>query len=207
MNMVTNQGVVALDLNFIEEVKKRSGQPLDRCYQCQKCTAGCQVGDYLDLLPNQIIRLIQFGCKDELLNSTAIWLCVNCETCGARCPNDISISAVTDVLREMAVEEKVVAKEKNVAIFHDTFLNAIKSGGRVHEVTMLMRYKLKSGRLFEDIPMGLGLFKRGKMPLLPSRVKNREKVKQIFAARRGNKVSLQSSTIQSPPNDYHHTSV
>lgn len=194
MNMVTNHGVVPLDFQFIHQVKEQSGQPLDLCYQCQKCAAGCQVGAYIDFQPNQIIRLIQFGLKDELLKSSAIWLCVNCETCGARCPNGISISAVTDALREMALKENVVAKEKNVAIFHDTFLNAIKSGGRVHEVTMLMRYKLKSGRLFEDIPMGLGLLKRGKMPLLPSRVKNRDKVKKIFATEREKKVTLMGNT-------------
>lgn len=171
MNIITNNGSEQLNLNFIQEVKKRSCQPIDLCYQCQKCSSGCQVGLYIDFQPNQIIRMIQFGLKDELLKSSAIWLCVNCETCGARCPNGISISAVTDALREMALEEKVAASEKNIPIFHETFLNAVKSGGRVHEATMLVRYKLKSGNLFDDMKMGLELFKRGKMPLLPSRIK------------------------------------
>lgn len=196
MNMVTSQGAVPLDFNFLQEVKERSGQPLDLCYQCQKCAAGCQVGAYIDFQPNQIVRLIQFGLKDELLKSNAIWLCVNCDTCGARCPNNISISAVTDALREMALEEKVVAKEKNVALFHDAFLKSVKSGGRVHEPTMLMHYKLKSGRLFEDIPMGIGLFFKGKMPLLPSRVKNRERVKKIFAAEKQKKVCVRDCKQQ-----------
>ncbi|MEG6616030.1 4Fe-4S dicluster domain-containing protein [Peptococcaceae bacterium 1198_IL3148] len=180
MNIITNNGLQQMDFNFMQEVKERSCQPIDLCYQCQRCASGCQVGSYIDFQPNQIIRMIQFGLKDELLKSSAIWLCVNCDTCGARCPNEISISAVTDALREMAIEQNVAASEKRVHVFHDNFLNAVKSGARVHEVTMLMKYKLRSGDLFSDIKMGLDLFTRGKLPLLPSKVKNKDKVKQIF---------------------------
>nr|WP_207754963.1 4Fe-4S dicluster domain-containing protein [Desulforadius tongensis] len=169
-----------MDFNFIKEVKERSCQPVDLCYHCQKCSVGCQVASYTDFRPNQIIRMIQFGLKDELLKSTAIWLCVNCETCGARCPNGISVSAVTDTLREMALEEGVPAGVKNVPLFHQAFLNSVKSGGRVHEPTMLVRYKLKSGNLFEDMKMGIDLFKKGKLPLFPSRTKNKDQVKKIF---------------------------
>ncbi|MBO8137351.1 MAG: 4Fe-4S dicluster domain-containing protein [Desulfotomaculum sp.] len=180
MNIITNDKEEQLDFNFLQEVKKRSCQPIDLCYQCQKCAAGCQVASYTDFRPNQIIRLIQFGLKDEALKSSAIWLCVNCETCGARCPNGISISAVTDTLREMALEEKVPASVKNVPLFHKAFLDSVKSGGRVHEPTMLLRYKLKSGNLFEDMKMGLDLFKKGKLPLFPSRTKHKDAVKKIF---------------------------
>lgn len=193
MNIVTNNGPIQLDLNFIDEVKERSGQPLDLCYQCQKCASGCQVGAFIDYQPNEIIRLIQFGLKDELLNSSAIWLCINCETCGARCPNGISISAVTDALREMALEEGVSPKEKNIAIFHNTFLNSVKFGGRVHELSMLGFYKLKSGRIFDDIKMGLGMMTKGKLPLLPGKARNKEKVKRIFEAAQRKKATEQKS--------------
>jgi heterodisulfide reductase subunit C len=187
VNIITNNGSQQIDFNFIQEVKKRSCQPIDLCYQCQRCASGCQVGSYIEFQPNQIIRMIQFGLKDELLKSSAIWLCVNCDTCGARCPNGISISAVTDALREMAIEQNVAASEKRVYVFHDNFLNAVKSGARVHEVTMLMKYKLKSGDYFSDIKMGMDLFMRGKLPLLPSKVKNKDKVKQIFNSIKNNK--------------------
>ncbi|WP_051688144.1 4Fe-4S dicluster domain-containing protein [Desulfofalx alkaliphila] len=181
MNIVTNQGSKELNFtNFVLEVKERSCQPLELCYQCQKCSAGCQVGDYTDFHPSQIIRMIQFGLKEEVLKSKFIWLCANCETCGARCPNGISTSAISDALREIALEEKVPASEKNIPIFHENFLNAVKSNGRIHEATMLAMYKLKSGDLFSDIKMGLDLFTRGKLPLLPARVKTKGKIRQIF---------------------------
>ncbi|MTI81937.1 MAG: heterodisulfide reductase [Firmicutes bacterium] len=180
MNIITKGQSDQLDFHFIKEVKERSCQPLDLCYHCQKCSAGCQVASYTDFRPNQIVRMIQFGLKGELLKSSAIWLCVNCETCGARCPNGISISAVTDTLREIAIEENVPAAVKNIPIFHHSFLNSVKSNGRVHEPVMLVRYKIKSGKLLEDIKMGMDLFAKGKMPLFPSRTKNKDLVKQIF---------------------------
>ena len=31
------------------------------CYQCGKCTAGCPVAERMDVLPNQIVRLVQLG--------------------------------------------------------------------------------------------------------------------------------------------------
>ncbi len=180
MNIITNNASKEMNFNFAQQVSKCSGQPINLCYQCQRCASGCQMAAYADLTPNQIIRMIQFGLKDELLRSSAIWLCVNCDTCGARCPNGISISAVTDALREIALKENVPAAVKNVPIFHENFINSVKAGGRVNEVTMLARYKLKSGDLFSDIKMGFDLFRKGKLPLLPGKVSSKEQVRRIF---------------------------
>lgn len=180
MNIITNSDTKALDFNFAKEVSELSNQPINLCFQCQRCASGCQMSAYGDLTPNQIIRMIQFGLKDELLKSRAIWLCVNCDTCGARCPNNISISAITDTLREMALKEQVPAAVKNIPIFHNNFINSIKSWGRVHEISMLGFYKLKSGDLFSDLKMGFDLFTRGKLPLLPSRVRAKDQLRKIF---------------------------
>ena len=29
------------------------------CYQCGKCSAGCPMAEHMDLLPNQLVRLVQ----------------------------------------------------------------------------------------------------------------------------------------------------
>ncbi|RYD05573.1 hypothetical protein N752_09510 [Desulforamulus aquiferis] len=124
--------------------------------------------------------MIQFGLKDELLKSKAIWVCVGCETCGARCPNGIRIASVMDALREMAIEEGVAPGEKDIKLFHDCFLNSAKSYGRVHEGTMLMRYKLKSGHLMDDVGVGIKMFLKGKLALFPHSVPSKVEVKRIF---------------------------
>ncbi len=87
--------------------------------------------------------MIQMGMRREVLGSRAIWLCVSCETCGTRCPNEIDIGVLMDSLREMAIEEGIPAQERNILLLHQAFVQSIRRGGRVHEATMLIDYKLK----------------------------------------------------------------
>jgi heterodisulfide reductase subunit C len=168
------------DPRFLEEAKRRSGEDLSLCYQCLKCTAGCPTAPHMEFRPNTIIRMIQMGMKERVLRSHAIWLCVSCETCGTRCPNKIDIGVLMDVLREMAVEEKVPAAEKNIHLLHEAFVKSIRRGGRVHEATMLIDYKLRSRDFFTDLIPGMVLFMKGKIPLLPTLIKGRDEVKRIF---------------------------
>lgn len=165
--------------SFVEEVKLYSGQPIDLCFQCLKCAAGCTMGNCTDYTPNQILRLIQLGMKEKVLKSSMIWICTGCEICGTRCTNGIKMSEVMDTLKEMAVKENMV-KEKKIHIFNDVFLNTIKSRGRIHEVSMLTIYKLKSGDLFSDIDVGMKMFLKGKLPLIPKNVRDKLHLKRIF---------------------------
>jgi heterodisulfide reductase subunit C len=169
-----------VDSSFLEEAMKKSGENLSLCYQCLKCTAGCPTAPYMDIRPNNIIRMIQMGMKDAVLRSHAIWLCVSCETCGTRCPNEIDIGVLMDTLREMAIEEKVPAAEKNIHLLHEAFVQSIRRGGRVHEATMLIDYKLRSRDFFTDLGPGMKLFVKGKIPLLPEFIKGRKDIQRIF---------------------------
>lgn len=164
---------------FIEEVKLKSHQPVDLCYQCQKCASGCSLLRYADYTPNQILRLVQLGQKNKVLQSSMIWLCTGCEICGARCPNGIKMAEVMDALKEIAIAENVI-KEKNIQTFNEVFLGTVKSRGRIHEASMMAVYKLKTKDLFSDMDLGLKLFLKGKMPLLGKKVKAGKQIKDIF---------------------------
>src|SRR5512139_783571 len=176
----TLTSVGKVNSSFLEEASKKSGEDLSLCYQCLKCTAGCPTAPYMDIRPNNIIRMIQMGLRKEVLGSSAIWLCVSCETCGTRCPNKIDIGVLMDALREMAVKEKVPAAEKNIHLLHEAFVESIRRGGRVHEATMLMEYKLRSRDFFTDLIPGMKLFLKGKIPVLPTLIKGRDEIKRIF---------------------------
>jgi heterodisulfide reductase subunit C len=178
LETVTSVGKV--DSSFLEQAKQKSGEDLSLCYQCLKCTAGCPTAPYMDIRPNNIIRMIQMGMKEAVLGSSAIWLCVSCETCGTRCPNEIDIGVLMDALREMAIEERIPAKEKNIHLLHEAFVQSIKRGGRVHEATMLIDYKLRSRDFLTDLIPGMILFMKGKIPLFPSLIKGRGEIKKIF---------------------------
>jgi len=166
---------------FLKEVNDRmGGVPIQNCYHCRKCTAGCPVAFAMDYNPNAVIKMIQMGQRDEVLKSSTIWLCASCETCVTRCPNDVDIARMMDVLREMAIEEQVAPREKNVLKFHEAFLSNIKLGGRINEPLMIALYKLKSGDYFSDLGMGLSMFLKGKIKPVSPRTRDMKSVRQIF---------------------------
>jgi len=167
--------------SFLEEVNDRiGGVPIQSCYHCRKCTAGCPVAFAMDYNPNTVIKMIQMGMKEKVLGSSTIWLCASCETCVTRCPNEVDIARMMDTLREMAIESGVSVGEKNIVKFHEAFLTNIKMGGRINEPTMLVHYKLKSGDLFSDMGLGLSMFMKGKIKPISPRTKDMGSVRKIF---------------------------
>jgi heterodisulfide reductase subunit C2 len=89
-------------VHLVEEI---SGEDLSACYQCGKCSAGCPAAGAMDILPNQIVRLIQLGLVQEAMSSETIWLCAACQTCYARCPKGVDLTRVMEALRELAMQE------------------------------------------------------------------------------------------------------
>lgn len=166
------------DQSFYQYVREKSDQPIELCYQCQKCAAGCKMAEQGEYTPNQIIKMVQLGMK-KVLNSSSIWLCSSCEICGARCPNKIKTAEIIDVLKELAVESNII-KEKNINLFNKVFLDNVRSMGRIHEIRMMMSYKLKSRDLFSDLDLGFKMFTKGKLPFFTKGTKSKSKVKQIF---------------------------
>jgi len=84
---------------IIKKVEDISGQNVLACYQCGKCSAGCPMVSLMDLLPNQIIRLVQLGQVEDVLNSKTIWLCASCFSCTTRCPKGVDLAKVMEALR------------------------------------------------------------------------------------------------------------
>lgn len=91
---------------FVAKVEELSGQKILACYQCGKCSAGCPAISEMDILPNQVIRYIQLGFKDELLKSKSFWACASCLTCNARCPKGIKIAEVMEAVRQISLRKR-----------------------------------------------------------------------------------------------------
>ncbi|MCD5408946.1 4Fe-4S dicluster domain-containing protein [Candidatus Bipolaricaulota bacterium] len=80
------------------KVEELSGENLYACYQCGKCAAGCLFADHMDLLPNQVLRLVQLS-DESVLSSRAPWVCASCLACEVRCPKGVDIAKVMEALR------------------------------------------------------------------------------------------------------------
>ena len=146
-----SKSMITPDSNWLYAVEKSSGVKVSACYQCKKCSSGCPVTFAMDYLPNQILHMIQMGLKDEVLKSATIWVCASCETCTTRCPNDIDIAKIMDVMRRESLNSGLAVGEKKVTVFHEAFLSSIESRGRVYELGMIGHYSLKSGDTKEKL--------------------------------------------------------
>jgi heterodisulfide reductase subunit C len=132
--------------------------------------------------PNRIVRMIQLGMEEEVLNTRTIWACVLCSTCTARCPRDVDVPRIMDALRITAKKRGINNKFKNANAFHDVFMNSIMKHGRVYELGLLIGLKLKqSGTLFEELDIGLpAMLSAGlRIPKLPPKVNNPDEILKI----------------------------
>jgi len=166
-----------------KKIEDLSRQKISACFQCEKCTNGCPATFAMDVMPHRLMRFLQLGLLDEALRSETIWVCASCETCSTRCPNDIDIAHVMDTLRQFSRKEGVKTARQNAPIFHSAFLSSLRRHGRVHEPEMALLYTLKSDGLSglrKQAGTGMAMFKRGKIKLLPPRVRARRQVKDIF---------------------------
>ncbi len=149
-------------------VMKESGQNVNLCYQCRKCAAGCPISYAMDYKPAQIIHAIRLGLDDLVFNSKTMWLCSSCETCTTRCPQEVDIAKVMDAVKITAVKKGIKPTVSQVACFNRAALSNIKKFGRMYEMGMIMGLKMRTFELFKDMELGMKMFKKGKLKVVPS---------------------------------------
>ncbi|GFK92202.1 hypothetical protein NNJEOMEG_00023 [Fundidesulfovibrio magnetotacticus] len=167
------------DADFVARVQAESGQNTALCYQCGNCTAGCPYTFAYDIPVSRIMRLVQAGQRRAVLSCRSIWLCATCESCTTRCPNDIDVARIMDVLRHMARREGF-ATERNVKVFWDSFLDSVRRHGRVFEAGLLARYVFLTGRFWTDADLAPRILPKNKLGLKPHAIKGQAEMAKIF---------------------------
>jgi heterodisulfide reductase subunit C len=156
---------------------------ISRCYQCLSCTLGCPVAFAMDLKPHEILKYVQLGAKEKVLGASTLWICASCEACATRCPQEIEIVKVMDLLRRMAEEEGTVTEKGPV--LNRVFLEAIRKKGRVHELSLILDLKRETGELLrlnkDEMKLGLAMFRHGKLKLLPTKIQETDVMQRLFS--------------------------
>jgi len=91
------------DTAFLEQIERESGEDLSRCYQCGNCSGSCPVSFAMDVPVSQVIRFVQLGQEQAVLQANSMWLCVSCLQCQARCPKCLDPSKVMEALRRFSL--------------------------------------------------------------------------------------------------------
>jgi heterodisulfide reductase subunit C len=166
----TKPNMISLELTkqsqrLSTEIQKLTGENVDLCYQCKKCTLGCPTAYEMALKPHEMMRALQFGAESEVFESGMIWMCLSCETCNTRCPQDIDILRVIDGLRELSMSGRVAYYNPHPEIpsLHRYFLRLVKRFGRIDELRLAIVMNLKMVDPFKDIDLALPLLMKRKL--------------------------------------------
>ncbi len=96
----------------IERIREISREMIADCIQCGKCSAACPATGGMDLLPNQIIRYLQLGRVDKVIESKTLWSCASCFTCASRCPRNVDLARLMEAVRLVVVRKREGSKLK-----------------------------------------------------------------------------------------------
>ena len=184
--------MVSPDYGFLEAVEAAGPFNVSACFQCRKCTSGCPATFAMDIPPDQVVRLVLLGARDEVLRSHTIWVCASCETCTTRCPNGVKIAELMDGLKEMALKSGIPSPEPTVTALHREFLTDIGRRGRVFEGGLIPRFVMASGKTWsmlstgawkEEASLGWKMFRRGRLALYPHGIKGKDEVRSILSGK------------------------
>jgi heterodisulfide reductase subunit C len=75
-----------IDPDLMHEVKEYGAVGIEKCFNCGNCTAICPLTSDEHPFPRNMIRLVQMGMKDHILENTDPWLCYYCGECSDTCP-------------------------------------------------------------------------------------------------------------------------
>ena len=169
--------------SFLAEVIEATpgGERLLHCLQCGSCGGSCPSGADMEHTPRTIFALINAGERERVLSANTMWACVSCYFCTTRCPQEIPITDVMYALKRMSIAQR---------LYHDTdapalakaFTDFVDKYGRSFELGLATSYHLLNRPLqaMKMGPMGLAMFRRGRMALTPSKIKNLGQLQAII---------------------------
>lgn len=77
-----------VDPTFVDELKKYGAIGVEQCFNCGNCTAVCPLSSDDYAFPRKMIRLIQVGQKEQMVQNLDPWLCYYCGECTTTCPRE-----------------------------------------------------------------------------------------------------------------------
>jgi len=112
--------------------------------------------------------MIRAGKRDEVLQSTSMWMCTSCYNCIVRCPRELPITHIMHGLAHYAKRLGIAPKNQPTHKFSQLFWNNLAKTGRVNELKLgLALYfmngvgeGIKTSLKMKDVGMGMMMTRR-----------------------------------------------
>ena len=119
---------VDLKKEILLQLEKLRDEIPEYCFQCARCTSGCEAHRLLELEPHRIVALLKKGLIDEMVNSDIIWTCMSCFKCWERCPQKVAPVEILFLLKNRAV-----ALGKQIPGNYTAAITSVLSNGLLQE--------------------------------------------------------------------------
>ena len=146
---------------------------LNCCIQCATCSAACPAVDFMDHTPRLLIGMINAGLRDEVLESNTFWICASCFACSDHGPKGIRPSELMYVLKRYSLWKNTFRRDLVGPDFSRRFVKMIMRTGKSYEPGYAPAFIFEGGfsGLLRNMQGGLKLLAKGRLPLIPSRIK------------------------------------
>ncbi len=163
--------------NFRQEILRLAGHEVSTCIQCGTCSASCPTANLMKPSIRKLVKLCLEGKKEEAINNDTLWLCTSCLLCTIRCPRGIKPKSVVSALKFIAEQENVGGADQS---YEELWLKQIKEYGRYTELPLTMEFLFifPQGAV-QSLEIGLELMPKGRLELIPQRVKGLGEMKRI----------------------------
>jgi ferredoxin len=77
-----------IDTTLLDELKEYGAVNIEACFNCGNCTAICPLTSDDYTFPRNMIRRVQIGQRERIMESLDPWLCYYCGECSTTCPRE-----------------------------------------------------------------------------------------------------------------------
>jgi quinone-modifying oxidoreductase subunit QmoC len=157
--------------NFLREVEDNveEGEWVKMCMQCGVCSGSCPLGPHWDHPPQELFMMIRAGKRDEVLQSTSMWMCTSCYNCIVRCPRELPITHIMHGLAHYAKRLGIAPKNQPTNKFAELFWKNLVKTGRVNELRLGLSLYFMNG-FGEGVKTSLKMQKIGLGMLMTKRL-------------------------------------
>ncbi len=157
------------------------GNPINTCIQCGTCAGTCPAVEFMDYTPRKLIGMIGADLREEVMSSNTFWSCASCYHCTVRCPAGIDIADLMYGLKRYSMWKDQYQEGLIGPAFSESFIKIIMRTGRTFEPILAPSYIFKFGArdMFQEAMTATSLMFKGRLPLLPKRIKRIDNFRQV----------------------------